>query len=104
LFFILFGFLMEAKEILNPETIVWAIAIVFIIIMVRWLALKISKFSTSPLLFIAPRGLITILLFLAILPEQNIPIVNKSLIIQTIILSVFVMMLGLMTIKKNEAH
>lgn len=104
LFFMLFGFLMEAKEILNPETIVWAIAIVFIIIMVRWLALKISKFSTSPLLFIAPRGLITILLFLAILPEQNIPIVNKSLIIQTIILSVFVMMLGLMTIKKNEAH
>lgn len=104
LFFMLFGFLMEAKEILNPETIPWAAAIVFSIIMVRWLALKISKLTASPLLFIAPRGLITILLFLAILPEQNIPIVNKSLIIQTIILSVFVMMLGLMTVKKNEAH
>lgn len=103
LFFMLFGYLMEAKEILNPETIPWAAAIVFSIIMVRWLALKISKLSASPLLFIAPRGLITILLFLAILPEQNIPIVNKSLIIQTIILSVFVMMLGLMTVKKNEA-
>jgi len=103
LFFMLFGFLMEAKEILNLETIPWAAAIVFSIIMVRWLALKISRLSASPLLFIAPRGLITILLFLAILPEQNIPIVNKSLIIQTIILSVFVMMLGLMTVKKNEA-
>lgn len=104
LFFMLFGFLMEAKEIFNPETIPWAAAIVTSIILVRWLALKISKLSASPLLFIAPRGLITILLFLAILPEQNISIVNKSLIIQTIILSVLVMMLGLMTAKKNESH
>jgi len=104
LFFLLFGFLMEAKEILNPETIPWASAIVLSIILVRWLALKLSKLSISPLLFVAPRGLITILLFLAILPEQTIPIVNKSLIIQTIILSVLVMMFGLMTIKKNETH
>lgn len=104
LFFILFGFLMESKEILNIETIPWAAVIVFSIIIVRWLALKISNLSSSPLLFIAPRGLITILLFMAILPEQNIPIVNKSLIIQTILLSVFVMMLGLMSVKKNEAH
>lgn len=101
LFFILFGFLMEAKEILNTETIPWAMVIVASIIIIRWITLKISKLPTSPLLFIAPRGLITILLFLAILPEQSIPIVNNSLIIQTIILSVLVMMLGLMMSKKN---
>lgn len=101
LFFILFGFLMEAKEILNTETIPWAVAIVAIIIIIRWITLKISKLTTSPLLFIAPRGLITILLFLAILPEQTIPIVNNSLIIQTIILSVLVMMHGLILNKKN---
>ncbi len=101
LFFILFGFLMKAKEILNTETIPWAVAIVATIITIRWITLKISKLPTSPLLFIAPRGLITILLFLAILPEQSIPIVNNSLIIQTIILSVLVMMLGLMMSKKN---
>lgn len=103
LFFMLFGFLMEAKEILNPETIPWAVGIVASIIFIRWLALTVSTLSVSPLLFIAPRGLITILLFLAIVPEQNIPIVNKSLIIQTIILSVLVMMLGLMTAKKDKA-
>ncbi len=101
LFFILFGFLMKAKEILNTETIPWAVAIVATIIIIRWITLKISKLPTSPLLFIAPRGLITILLFLAILPEQSIPIVNNSLIIQTIILSVLVMMHGLMMTKKN---
>ncbi|MDZ4712658.1 MAG: cation:proton antiporter [bacterium] len=102
LFFMLFGFLMEAKEILNTETIPWATAIVISIIIIRWLALKISKLSASPLFFVAPRGLITILLFLAIVPEQSIPMVNKSLIIQTIIISVFVMMFGLMTAKEKE--
>lgn len=104
LFFLLFGFLMEAKEILNPETIPWATGIVLSIILVRWIALKFSKLPSSPLLFVAPRGLITILLFLAILPEQSISIVNKSLIIQSIILSVLMMMLGLMTAKKNETN
>ncbi|RPH28493.1 MAG: sodium:proton antiporter [Bacteroidales bacterium] len=105
LFFILFGFLMEAKEILNTKTIPWAAAIVASIIIIRWITLKVSKLPTSPLLFIAPRGLITILLFLAILPEQTIPIVNNSLIIQTIILSVLVMMHGLMMSKNNgNAH
>lgn len=104
LFFLLFGFLMEAKEILNPETIPWAAGIVLFIILVRWVALKFSKLPSSPLLYVAPRGLITILLFLAILPEQSISIVNKSLIIQAIILSVLVMMLGLMTAKKNETN
>ncbi|MDP4630863.1 MAG: sodium:proton antiporter [Flavobacteriales bacterium] len=102
LFFLLFGFLMQAKEILNPATIPWAAGIVLSIILVRWIALKFSKLPSSPLLFVAPRGLITILLFLSILPEQGISIVNKSFVIQTIILSILVMMLGLMTAKKNE--
>lgn len=93
---------MDAKEILNPETIPWATGIVLCIILVRWIALKLSKLPSIPLLLVAPRGLITILLFLAILPEQNISIVNKSLIIQTIVLSVLVMMFGLMAGKKNE--
>lgn len=104
LFFILFGFLMEAKEILNPETIPLAAEIVLSIFLVRLIALKLTKLPLSPLLIVAPRGLITILLFIAIIPEQSILIVNKSLIIQTIILSVLVMMLGLMTANKNETN
>ncbi|MEP7197092.1 MAG: cation:proton antiporter [Saprospiraceae bacterium] len=104
LFFMLFGYLMEATEILNLETLPWAAVITLSIIVVRWLALKISKLPTSPLLYIAPRGLITILLFLSIPVEQSILIISKSLIIQTIVLSVFVMMFGLMTTKKNDAY
>jgi hypothetical protein len=54
-------------------------------------------------LFITPRGLITILLFLTITPEQALGIVNKSLIIQTIVISVLIMMLGLF-ITKNKGQ
>lgn len=102
LFFLLFGYLMKKSEILNPETIIWAVVIVFIIFVFRGLLLKLLKLPISPLLFIAPRGLITILLFLAIIPSENIPFVNTSLVIQVIILTALVMMIGLMISKKPE--
>jgi len=64
--------------------------------------LKLLRLPISPLLFIAPRGLITILLFLAIMPSQNIPFVNTSLVIQVIILTALIMMIGLMFSKKPD--
>jgi len=102
LFFLLFGYLMKKAEILNPETIIWALTIVFIIFFFRGLLLKLLKLPVSPLLFIAPRGLITILLFLAIIPSDNIPLVNTSLVIQVIILTALVMMIGLMFSRKPD--
>jgi len=102
LFFLLFGYLIQAKEILNTDTLIWAVGIVTAILLFRSVQLKLSKLSLSPLLFIAPRGLITILLFLAIGPTQNIIFVNKSLIIQVIILTAIIMMLGLMTNKTHD--
>jgi len=55
-----------------------------------------------PLLFIAPRGLVTILLFLSIESAHHISLVNKSLIIQVIILTSLLMMIGLMTNKTKS--
>ncbi len=101
LFFLLFGYLMETSEILNPQTFVWAVGIVAGIYLIRLLVLKLYKTELSPLVFIAPRGLITILLFLSIPTPQIIPLVNKSLIIQVVILSALVMMVGLMLDKKE---
>ncbi len=103
LFFLLFGFLMSAHEILNTVTLPWAVGTVIAIIAIRWVALKVAGLPSLPLLFIAPRGLITILLFIAILPQQASAIVNPSYVIQTIILSVFVMMIGIMTGKKDRS-
>jgi len=96
LFFILFGFLLQTSEIINTDTLLLSGGIVAIIFIFRIVQLKISQLPLRPLLFVAPRGLITILLFLSIVPAQRLMLINKSLIVQVIILSAFVMMFGLM--------
>jgi len=96
LFFLLFGYLIKKSDILNAETFLWAMTIVGVIFLFRAIILKLLKLSISPLLFIAPRGLINVLLFLAITPADNITFVNTSLMIQVIVLAALVMMLGLM--------
>jgi Kef-type K+ transport system membrane component KefB len=101
LFFLLFGYMIETKELLNVETLVWSLAIVVIIFIVRIIQLWISKLPLIPLLFIAPRGLVTILLFLSILPAKQIPFINKSLIIQVIVATSLIMMIGLLLTKKD---
>jgi hypothetical protein len=95
-FFTLFGFSFETREILNPLTFVNALLICAAIILVRALILKISKLPLLPLLFVAPRGLITILLFFAIPASESVSLVNKSLVIQVIIVMALFMMIGLM--------
>lgn len=110
LFFMLFGFLIDLADVLNSETILFALCITLGIFIVRLIVLKIFKLQTNPLVFIAPRGLITILLFLSIPISQQIEQIDNSLIIQVIILSALIMMVGLMRYKKpqieniNESH
>ncbi|MBL0181586.1 MAG: cation:proton antiporter [Chitinophagaceae bacterium] len=101
-FFLLFGYLIETTEVLNTNTFIWAIGIVTVMLIIRALLLRITRIPMFPMLFIAPRGLITILLFLSIVPAQNIPLVNKPLILQVILISAVVMMIGLITTGKKE--
>jgi potassium/hydrogen antiporter len=102
LFFILFGYMIETSEIMYQGTMMWSLAIVASIFLIRFLFLKIFKLPIFPLLFIAPRGLITILLFISIPVDQFIPYVNRSLIIQIIVLTSFILMFGMMFYKKKE--
>ena len=110
LFFILFGFLINREDVINTDTLLFALCITSVIFMTRFLILKLFQLSTNPLVFIAPRGLITILLFLSIPVSMQIVQINKSLVTQVILLSALTMMLGLMKYKrpsfaeeKNEA-
>lgn len=102
LFFILFGFLIDIEHVLNSDTILLALCITFVIFLTRFIVLKIFKTPINPLVFIAPRGLITILLFLSIPLAQQTEQIDESLIIQIIILTAFIMMVGLMQYKKTE--
>ena len=102
LFFLLFGFLITTEELLNPDTLVWALGISGAIFLIRFIQLKLAKLPASPLLFIAPRGLITILLFLEIsaIGGKPIEVVNRPLLIQIIVITSIILMLGLMFHKK----
>jgi Kef-type K+ transport system membrane component KefB len=101
LFFLLFGYLIDSADLLNTETIILSIGIVLVVFIIRALILKLTGSTLKPLLFIAPRGLITILLFLSLPAAQHISIINKSVVIQVIILTALIMMFGLMTSKKE---
>ncbi len=104
LFFLVFGFLLKTADILNTETILWSGVTVGLIYGVRALQLTLSRMPLNTLFFIAPRGLITILLFLSINPGNSIPLVNNSLITQVIIMTALVMMLGSFLERSSERH
>lgn len=104
LFFLVFGFLIDLAEVLNVQTLLWAFIITISIFLLRAIFLMLLRLPTSPLFYFAPRGLITILLFLSIPIKDKISIVNESLIIQVIILTAFIMMFGLIFYKNNEAE
>ena len=101
-FFLLFGYLIETSEVLNTGTLLWAIGILSAALLIRALQFRLSGLRLFPMLFIIPRGLINVLLFLSIVPVQQIPLLNKSLVLQLVLLSTFTMMLGLMFSKKEE--
>lgn len=102
MFFILFGFLIETEELLNADTFLLAIGISALIVIVRAIFLKIFRMPLMPLLAVAPRGLITILLFLSVLPAESVPFVNKSLVVQVIVLNALIMMIGMLTVQKPK--
>ncbi|MBB5438166.1 hypothetical protein HDC92_001841 [Pedobacter sp. AK017] len=96
IFFILFGYTITVEKLFNLSTLSYAFLIVVLILVVRFVQIKISRLKINPILFIAPRGLITIMLFISIPLKDRIAFVSESLVLQVIILSILVMMLGLM--------
>lgn len=104
LFFILFGFLINTTDLLDTSSLAWSTAITATVFLIRGLQLRLSKLPVKPLIFIAPRGLINILLFLSLPVALNIPLVNNSMVIQVMILTSLVMMTGLMLTTKRKTE
>ena len=102
LFFLMFGFLIDDKDLLDLNSLLIAGLISFGIFSLRWVQLKILKINLYPLLFVAPRGLITILLYLSIPAKYQIETINKPLILQVIVITAFVMMIGLLVTKNTS--
>lgn len=102
LFFLLFGFMIETKEILDQNSLKLALAIVLIILAIRALQLKLTGNKLFPLLFIVPRGLITILLFMSISVSEHLFFINRNLIIQIIVITTLIMIFGTSSINRER--
>ncbi len=94
-FFILFGYYIKLAELLNLKNLIIALMITVMIFFLRALYLKyILRFPLKPLLFFAPRGLITILLFLSIPQSMLLPLISTGVITYVIFMSILIMSFG----------
>lgn len=99
MFFVMFGFSMDLTTLLNVNTILMGVVSSALIFAIRFVLLKLMKrdeYGIFPEIFIAPRGLITILLYLSIPTQYLIPAITEGVLLFVIIVSVLAMMVGLM--------
>jgi len=96
-FFVVFGLTIDVKAMGNPTVVIIGTLILLLTFLVRFLNLKLFYHSESifPEVFMAPRGLITVLLYFKIPEYYQIP-GFKEVISFVILGSAFLMMLGLM--------
>ena len=107
-FFLFFGFSISLSQFNSLEPFLYGALIFFIMLFLRHLYFMIGSFklNTAPLVYMAPRGLISILLFLQI-DEISFPFVRSDWIdertlLVVILLSMVVLILGNNTTKKAE--
>jgi len=104
-FFIMFGFYTSLTGFINQRNLIIAIGITAGIFIFRWIFLKLLlKKVSGKLIYFAPRGLITILLFLSIPDGLRIDLINEEVVTLVIIMSIFVMMIGNMLPEKKKTE
>ncbi|MDH4227522.1 MAG: cation:proton antiporter [Deltaproteobacteria bacterium] len=101
-FFIMFGYYTDIFSLADPKTIAIAIALMALAIGSRGATLKALREPLYPLIYIAPRGLISILLFLSIPAASRISWINEGLLAAVIIISALFMMFGMGRLKASQ--
>ena len=105
-FFLFFGFSITMESFISPLPYFYALAILLIMFGARHLYFSIARFNfnTTPLVYMSPRGLISILLFLQLgtLNDTNLKtnIIDERVLLLVILFSMLIMLLG--TLKKPE--
>lgn len=101
-FFILFGFTINLA-LLGDLQVIWVGSlIVLAILFTRFIFLRfISKSNVFPEIFIAPRGLITIVLFYSIPAGMQTSSFNEGILFFVIFASSILLMFGIMSSKSN---
>lgn len=104
-FFVVFGLSITISSLYNWQVAVNSFVIVAILYLVRFIALRIfAKEHLFPELFIAPRGLITVLLFFVLAKNGNIniPAFDSGLLLYPILITSIVMMISLISYRGEK--
>jgi hypothetical protein len=106
-FFVIFGMFITLDSVLDYRIALISVAIIGILYAVRYVVLKlIVKNDITPQLYIAPRGLITILLFFVISghPEFTIKEFNPGILLFVILISSIIMTVALITYRGENVR
>ena len=102
-FFIIFGMSITLNGLNDPIVYLLGLIILVFMYVTRFGALKLmNSKQMKPALWVAPRGLITILLFYAIPKELIAPQFNTAVLLLIIVVSSLVMMYGLIKYSGDE--
>ncbi|GAB2940264.1 hypothetical protein GCM10027048_00670 [Hymenobacter coalescens] len=102
-FFLLFGFSISLANILDGRLLLQGVLIVGVLTLIRYFYLRyVARTSLVPEVFIAPKGLITILLFYSIPQRHLIGEVSENILFVVILLTGVLMLVGLQLANKEE--
>jgi NhaP-type Na+/H+ or K+/H+ antiporter len=104
-FFVIFGFSMNIQELNNPIILANGVFMLIAIYGVRFIYLKIfRKENSGAELYIAPRGLVSILLYYNLPETLKIPQIGTSFMFMVVLGSSLFMSIGLLLSKKQIAE
>lgn len=104
-FFVVFGATIALASLFNIVVFLESVTILAVIFLLRWiLLLALWKRPIKTELGIAPRGLITILLFFAIPEEFQIPEFDSGILLYVILVTSILMTWSLITNKKRDYY
>ena len=103
-FFVIFGMTIKLASLVNVQVAIISALILLALYVVRFVALKPFLKSITPELWIAPRGLITILLFFAIPAVHQVEAFDQGILLYVIIISSLIMTFALIRNKSVDTH
>ncbi len=101
-FFVVFGMTLDLQSLFNIETAIISLCLVAALYVVRFIFLRLFLKDILTELFIAPRGLITILLFFGIPGKYLQDSFSSGILLYTILFTGIIMTIGMM-LHKDEA-
>lgn len=100
-FFVIFGLSMNVGNLADPVVLYIGIPVVGIIYLVRYLYLRLALKKFMPEFFVAPRGLISILLLFSIPVEQRLTSIGDGVMFLVILFTGLMIVAGLMGMRKT---